>query len=41
MTALQAMLAQFMDMILNERDNGTSCENLLVQYFKTELFYKE
>lgn len=41
MTALQALLAQFREMTLNERDKGTSFENLMVQYFKTEPFYKE
>lgn len=41
MTALQGLLAQFRDMTLTERDKGTSFENLMVQYFKTEPFYKE
>lgn len=41
MTALQGILAQFREMTLNERDKGTSFENLMVQYFKTEPFYKE
>ncbi len=41
MTALQGILAQFRDMTLSERDKGTSFENLMVQYFKTEPFYKE
>jgi len=41
MTALQAILAQFKAMTLTERDKGTSFENLMVQYFKTEPFYKE
>jgi len=41
MTALQAILAQFREMTLNERDKGTSFENLMVQYFKTEPFYRE
>lgn len=41
MTALQTILAQFRDMTLSERDKGTSFENLMVQYFKTEPFYKE
>ncbi|BEH13958.1 hypothetical protein MAALD49_13260 [Marinobacter shengliensis] len=41
MTALQALLAQFRELTLNERDKGTSFENLMVQYFKTEPFYKE
>lgn len=41
MTALQGILAQFREMTLSERDKGTSFENLMVQYFKTEPFYKE
>lgn len=41
MTALQRILSQFRDMTLTERDKGTSFENLMVQYFKTEPFYKE
>ncbi|WP_018405259.1 DEAD/DEAH box helicase [Marinobacter gelidimuriae] len=41
MTALQTILAQFREMTLSERDKGTSFENLMVQYFKTEPFYKE
>lgn len=41
MTALQEILAQFREMTLSERDKGTSFENLMVQYFKTEPFYKE
>lgn len=40
MTALQNLLAQFRDLTLTERDKGTSFENLMVQYFKTEPFYK-
>src|SRR5690606_13914200 len=41
MTALQAILSQFRDLTLTERDKGTSFENLMVQYFKTEPFYKQ
>ncbi|WP_418142114.1 DEAD/DEAH box helicase family protein (plasmid) [Marinobacter sp. MA] len=41
MTALQRILSQFREMTLTERDKGTSFENLMVQYFKTEPFYKE
>jgi len=41
MTALEGILAQFREMTLSERDKGTSFENLMVQYFKTEPFYKE
>jgi len=41
MTALQTILSQFREMTLTERDKGTSFENLMVQYFKTEPFYKE
>lgn len=41
MTALQRLLAQFRDMTLTERDKGTSFENLMVQYFKSEPFYRE
>lgn len=41
MTALQRILLQFREMTLTERDKGTSFENLMVQYFKTEPFYKE
>lgn len=41
MTALQSILSQFREMTLTERDKGTSFENLMVQYFKTEPFYKE
>lgn len=41
MTALQTILAQFRDKTLTERDKGTSFENLMVQYFQTEPFYKQ
>lgn len=41
MTALQNLLAQFRDLTLTERDKGTSFENLMVQYFKTEPFYQQ
>lgn len=41
MSALQRILSQFREMTLTERDKGTSFENLMVQYFKTEPFYKE
>jgi len=41
MTALQTILAQFREMTLSERDKGTSFENLMVQYFKTEPAYKQ
>jgi len=41
MTALQTILAQFRKMTLSERDKGTSFENLMVQYFKTEPAYKQ
>lgn len=41
MTALQGILSQFRELTLTERDKGTSFENLMVQYFKTEPFYKE
>ena len=41
MTKLQILLASFRDQTLTERDKGTSFEKLMVQYFKTEPFYKE
>jgi len=41
MTPLQTILAQFREMTLSERDKGTSFENLMVQYFKTEPAYKQ
>lgn len=41
MTALQGLLTQFREVTLNERDKGTSFENLMVQYFKAEPFYKD
>lgn len=39
-TALQNLLAQFRQQTKTERDKGTSFENLMVQYFKTEPAYK-
>lgn len=41
MTALERILSNFREMTLTERDKGTSFENLMIQYFKTEPFYKE
>ncbi len=40
-TPLQHLLQQFRKRTLSERDKGTSFENLMVQYFKTESFYKQ
>lgn len=40
-TPLRKLLTEFRDRTLTERDKGTSFENLIVQYFKTEPFYKE
>lgn len=40
-TPLQYLLQQFREKTLSERDKGTSFENLMVQYFKTEPFYKQ
>lgn len=39
-TPLQNLLAQFRLQTQTERDKGTSFENLMVQYFKTEPAYK-
>lgn len=39
-TPLQNLLAQFRQQTKTERDKGTSFENLMVQYFKTEPVYK-
>lgn len=41
MTQLELLLASFRDQTLTERDKGTSFEKLMIQYFKTEPFYKE
>lgn len=40
-TPLRQLLAEFREKTLTERDKGTSFENLIIQYFKTEPFYKE
>lgn len=40
-TPLQKLLTEFREKTLTERDKGTSFENLIVQYLKTEPFYKE
>ena len=40
-TPLRKLLNEFRDRTLTERDKGTSFENLIVQYLKTEPFYKE
>lgn len=40
MTKLQTLLAQFREQTLTVRDQGTSFEKLMVQYFLTEPFYK-
>lgn len=40
MTKLQTLLAQFREHTLNTRDQGTSFEKLMVQYFLTEPFYR-
>lgn len=40
-TSLRQLLAEFREKTLTERDKGTSFENLIIQYFKTEPFYKE
>lgn len=40
-TPLRKLLNEFRDKTLTERDKGTSFENLIIQYLKTEPFYKE
>ncbi|EHD13391.1 helicase domain protein [Commensalibacter intestini A911] len=39
-SSLQTLLSQFRKQTKTERDKGTSFENLMVQYFKTEPVYK-
>src|SRR5690554_5145530 len=40
-TALHSLLADFREKTLTVRDQGTSFEKLIVQYFKTEPFYQQ
>lgn len=40
-TALHSLLADFREKTLTVRDQGTSFEKLIIQYFKTEPFYQQ
>ncbi len=39
-TPLQILLDQFREQTLAVRDQGTSFEKLMIQYFSTEAFYR-
>lgn len=39
-TSLQVLLDQFREQALAVRDQGTSFEKLMIQYFSTEAFYR-